>query len=144
VKNIAARKRFLQALNQARRRTAPGKERDALASVLDLLAGAGEPVWDDLPWQFFREGLEIVPLLSPTSDDETEAALLRYCAGGSVPFHIHTGDEHVVILDGSQQDEAALYSSGTGMVNLAGTGHSVSSPEGCVVGILWEKPIRFP
>jgi len=54
VKNIAARKRFLQALNQARRRTAPGKERDALASVLDLLAGAGEPVWDDLPWQFFR------------------------------------------------------------------------------------------
>ena len=144
MKSIAARKRFLQALDQTRRRTARGKEREALASVLGLLAGAGEPVWDDLPWRFFREGLEIVPLLSPTEFDEAEAALLRYRAGAMVPFHIHTGDEHVFILDGSQQDEAARYVSGTGMVNRAGTGHSVSSPEGCVVGILWEKPIRFP
>ena len=142
--NLAKQRRFLRALDGTRGRMTPGRHRNALAAVLDYLGGSEEPAWGDLPWRFFREGLEIVPLLSPTSDDETEAALLRYCAGGSVPFHIHTGDEHVVILDGSQQDEAALYSSGTGMVNLAGTGHSVSSPEGCVVGILWEKPIRFP
>lgn len=144
MKNIAVKKRFLRALVQTRRRTAPGKGRDALASVLDLLAGAGEPIWDDLPWQFFREGLEIIPLLAPTQDDAAEAALLRYRVGALVPFHIHTGDEHVVILEGGQQDEAARYPAGTSVVNLAGTGHSVSSPEGCVVGILWEKPIRFP
>jgi anti-sigma factor ChrR (cupin superfamily) len=144
VKSVEARNRFLSALDQTRRRTAPGRGRDALASVLDFLAGAGQPVWGDLPWQFFREGLEIVPLLSPIRFDEAEAALLRYRAGAAVPFHIHTGDEHVLVLDGSQQDDAARYLAGTGMVNRAGTGHSVSSPEGCVVGILWEKPIRFP
>jgi anti-sigma factor ChrR (cupin superfamily) len=142
--DLAVRRRFLRAVDQTRAGMAPGRARDALSSVLDYLAGSGEPAWADLPWRFFREGLDIVPLLLTPRDDEAEAALLWYRAGATVPFHFHTGDEHVFVLHGSQEDEAGNYPSGTTMLNPEGTSHSVASPDGCIVGILWEKPIRFP
>jgi anti-sigma factor ChrR (cupin superfamily) len=141
--SLSKQARFRGALDGTRARMAPGRERNALTAVLDYLGGAEEPMWSDLPWRFFRDGLEIVPL-SPSDGVQAEAALLRYQAGASVPYHIHTGDEHVLVLDGSQQDEQGRYPTGTVMLNPAGTGHSVSSPEGCVVGILWEKPVLFP
>jgi len=116
-----------------------------LTSVLNYVEGRSseEPVWGALPWQFFREGLEIVPL-SPTGQIDDVAALLRYRAGASVPYHVHLGIEHVLVLNGSQEDEHGRYSCGASTTNPAGTAHSVTSSEGCVVGIVWERPIEFP
>ncbi|HXJ02309.1 MAG TPA: cupin domain-containing protein [Micropepsaceae bacterium] len=99
--------------------------------------------WDDLPWTHFHDGIESVELSSPKGGDAT-AALLRYRAGASVPHHLHEGDEHIVILSGSQRDERGFYGCGATVFNPAGSAHSVISSEGCVVGICWEKPVSFP
>jgi anti-sigma factor ChrR (cupin superfamily) len=98
--------------------------------------------WAGFPWTVFRDGIDIVPL-SPPADGEGAAALLRYRAGASAPYHFHAGDEYVVILSGSQRDSRGRYKSGTVAFNPAGSAHDVSSLEGCVVGIFWQKPVVF-
>jgi quercetin dioxygenase-like cupin family protein len=98
--------------------------------------------WAGLPWIVFRDGIDIVPLSSRPGNEGT-AALLRYRAGASAPYHFHAGDEHVVILSGSQRDSRGRYKRGTIAFNPAGSAHDVSSLEGCVVGIFWQKPVVF-
>jgi quercetin dioxygenase-like cupin family protein len=102
----------------------------------------GTPLWAGLPWERFRDGIEILRLQCDGGEDSA-AALLRYRAGTSGPDHLHTGDEHILVLEGSQQDGRGRYSRGATVLNPAGSSHRVSSPEGCVVGIFWEKPVRF-
>ena len=95
-----------------------------------------------LQWQPFREGVDILPIYNATSS-ECACALLRYHPNASVPEHAHTGMEHLLILRGSQQDEHGVYRAGTLLINPTDTHHAVSSPEGCVVLAIWEKPVRF-
>ena len=64
-----------------------------------LLAGG----WRGLAFGPFRPGMEIHRLYGGDGDGPS-AALLRYAPGGSVPLHEHTGFEHVLVLDGSQED----------------------------------------
>jgi len=71
------------------------------------------------------------------------AALLRYAPGASIPGHRHGGYEHILVLDGAQQDERGRYPKGTLIVNEPGTEHHVSSPEGCLVLVIWEKRVTF-
>lgn len=73
----------------------------------------------------------------------SSAALLRYEPGASIKPHRHTGFEHVLVLEGSQQDERGRYSAGTLVVNPPGTMHHVSSPEGCLVLVIWQSPVEF-
>ena len=98
--------------------------------------------WDDLPWVYFRDGIDTVALSCPQGG-VAAAALLRYRAGASIPDHLHTGDEHIIVLSGSQRDERGTYVRGATIFNAAGSTHNVFSPEGCVVGVFWEKPVRF-
>src|SRR5258706_4964481 len=122
----------------------------ALASYLgDVAYGPGsqkshDPArsWDDLPWTYFHDGVDSIALFCP-EDGAAAAALLRYRAGAAVPDHLHTGDEHIIVLSGSQRDERGVYGCGATIFNPAGSAHSVISTEGCVVGIWWEKPVRF-
>lgn len=95
-----------------------------------------------LQWQSFREGVDIIPLYQSTQS-ECSCALLRYQPNASVPEHEHVGMEHLFILKGSQQDEYGVYEAGTFLVNPIDTHHQVSSPEGCVVLAIWEKPVKF-
>ena len=53
--------------------------------------------WRDLPFEPFREGVEIHRL----ADGPAAAALLRYAPGASVPRHRHTGLETILVLTGS-------------------------------------------
>jgi anti-sigma factor ChrR (cupin superfamily) len=69
--------------------------------------------------------------------------VLRYLPGAEVPRHVHTGFEHILVLSGAQHDERGRYTAGTFVVNPAGTAHRVWSPEGCLVLIVWERPVRF-
>lgn len=104
-----------------------------------LIARACAP--DSVGWEPFRAGVEIVRLY--TSDDGRSAALLRYAPGASVPLHEHPGYEHILILSGSQVDERGTHPTGTLLVNPPGSAHAVSSPDGCVVLAIWERPVKF-
>lgn len=95
---------------------------------------------DTLPWQPFRPGIEIYRLYG---DGETgaAAALLRYQPGAIVPQHDHQGFEHIFVLTGSQIDSNGEHQAGTLVINPPGTHHSVTSPLGCIVLAIWEKPV---
>jgi anti-sigma factor ChrR (cupin superfamily) len=93
-------------------------------------------------WQPLRPGIEIRRLFRHPQTGY-EIAMLRYAPGASVPAHRHGGDEHVHVLHGSQCDERGRHVAGTYLYNAAGTEHSVSSEEGCVVLIHWLAPVQF-
>jgi len=97
---------------------------------------------DQLPWQPFRPGIEIYPL-SQNLETGYQVALLRYQAGAVVPRHYHPGYEHILVLSGAQQDEQGQYSAGQFVINTPGSRHRVTSAEGCIVLIFWEKPVVF-
>ena len=104
----------------------------------DLFSLAADP--DRLEWQPFRPGIEIHRLYQ-TDADGSAAALLKYAPGATVPTHDHSGYEHIIVLSGSQQDERGVYPAGTLVINPPGSGHAVASEAGCIVLIVWEKPV---
>ena len=73
----------------------------------------------------------------------SSAAVLRYEPGASVPPHRHVGYEHVYVLQGSQRDERGEYPAGTLVINPPGSEHSVESPSGCLVLVIWQQPVAF-
>jgi anti-sigma factor ChrR (cupin superfamily) len=95
-----------------------------------------------LAWEPFREGIE-VSWLYRNGDHGPAAAYLRYAPGARVPFHLHAGYEHVMILAGSQTDRNGRHRTGTLVVNPPGTSHEVVSEDGCLVLIIWERPVIF-
>jgi anti-sigma factor ChrR (cupin superfamily) len=60
-----------------------------------------------------------------------------------VPRHEHAGYEHVFVLAGSQQDARGSYGKGSFVSNPPGTAHEVLSPEGCLVLVIWQRPVVF-
>ena len=100
----------------------------------------------ELSWQPFRPGVEIYPLYGFTNgnpDGGSAAALLRYQPGASVPRHRHRGYEHIWVLSGSQSDDRGTYETGDFAVNPPDSHHSVWSDMGCIVLIVWEKPVEL-
>ena len=93
-------------------------------------------------WEPFRGGIEISRLYG-NGQHGPAAALLRYQPGASVPWHRHTGYEHVLVLAGSQADQSGLHQAGTLVINPPGSRHAVVSDTGCLVLIIWEKPVVF-
>jgi anti-sigma factor ChrR (cupin superfamily) len=92
-------------------------------------------------WEPYRPGVEIRRLYQ--SDGGPAAALLRYEPGASIPYHEHTGYEHILVLQGAQRDERGLYPAGTLVVNPPGSAHAVNSDSGCIVLVIWERAVRF-
>jgi anti-sigma factor ChrR (cupin superfamily) len=105
--------------------------------IRDLAAGG----WKGLSFGPFREGVTMHRLYG--DDEGPSAAVLKYEPGASVPMHEHTGFEHLLVLDGSQSDDRGHYVKGTLAVNPPGTTHRVWSEEGCVVLLIWERPVRL-
>jgi anti-sigma factor ChrR (cupin superfamily) len=103
--------------------------------IADFLTGA----WRQCAFEYFRDGVEICRLVR----GEPELALLRYAPGASVPKHLHTGLETILVLEGSQSDESGRYGPGSLVANAEGSVHSVASEEGCVVLIQWTKPVAL-
>lgn len=97
---------------------------------------------EQIPWQPFRESISIHQLYCDAKTGAS-AALLRYDAGAKVPLHEHQGYEHIFVLDGSQQDFQGEYGKGSLVINPPGTRHEVFSKGGCIVLIIWEKPVNL-
>jgi anti-sigma factor ChrR (cupin superfamily) len=93
-------------------------------------------------WEAFHPGIEARRIYGSPGQGPA-AALLRYAPGASLPGHAHTGYEHIYVVSGEQCDERGVYPQGTLVVNPPGTSHSVSSLHGCVVLVVWERPVRF-
>lgn len=91
------------------------------------------------PFEPFRDGVEIAHICK----GEPAVALLRYAPGSSVPRHLHTGMETILVLQGAQSDENGTYPEGSLMINPEGSAHSVWSDTGCVVLIQWERPVKI-
>jgi anti-sigma factor ChrR (cupin superfamily) len=96
----------------------------------------------DLPWEPFRGGIE-ASWLYQNGEHGPAAAYLRYAPGAQVPFHWHAGYEHVFVLEGSQTDLNGRHTKGALVINPPGSSHDVVSEDGCIVLVVWERPIVF-
>jgi anti-sigma factor ChrR (cupin superfamily) len=94
-----------------------------------------------LSFEELRPGVDIHVLHD--AEDGARAAILRYAPGARVPAHLHEGFEYIYVLEGEQSDERCTYPSGSFVINEPGVTHRVSSETGCVVLILWMKPVVF-
>jgi anti-sigma factor ChrR (cupin superfamily) len=94
-----------------------------------------------LAFEELRPGVDIHVLHE--SPDGARVAILRYAAGAEVPPHRHEGYEYIYVLSGEQGDERGTYSAGSFVVNEPGMVHRVTSREGCVVLIMWQRPVVF-
>ena len=110
----------------------------AVLNVLDA-----ESLLELAGWRPFRAGIDILPLYGTLGEHESSAALLRYRPGASVPTHEHPDYEHVVVLKGSQRDAVGTYRRGTLVINSPGSRHAVTSDDGCVVLVIWNRPVAF-
>lgn len=97
---------------------------------------------DAFTWQPFRPGVTIHRLYGDGQQGPS-AALLKYEPGATIPEHEHTGYEHIVILSGSQRDATGNHQRGTLVINPPGSSHDLVSEAGCIVLIIWEKPVRI-
>lgn len=94
-----------------------------------------------LRFQELRPGVEIHVLHDAA--DGARVAILRYAPGAAVPTHRHEGYEYIYVLDGAQSDERGSYSAGSFVINEPGMTHQVSSDSGCIVLIIWQRPVTF-
>ena len=106
----------------------------------DLFSLATQP--EKLSWEPFRPGVEIHRLYS-SGEKGSSAALLKYEPGASVPNHLHTGYEHIIVLSGEQSDRQGTHTAGTLVINEPGSQHDIISKSGCIVLIVWEKPVSI-
>lgn len=106
-------------------------------SFANLIAGG----WKEAAFGPVRPGVDICRLAGDPAG--ASVALLRYEPGARVPLHEHLGLETILVLAGVQSDDRGRYAAGAMVVNPAGSRHRVWSDEGCVVLILWEKPVRI-
>jgi len=93
----------------------------------------------EFSWHPFRQGVEIHRLWGEPGGGES-GVLLRYAPGGTVPAHRHEEVEEIFVLSGSQRDARGVYAAGSHVVNPPGSSHTVESPEGCLVLVIWQRP----
>jgi anti-sigma factor ChrR (cupin superfamily) len=105
------------------------------------LSRPGEWV-DGIRWQRFQPGVEIHRLYGDGLTGPA-AALLRFQPGGKIPLHFHTGYEHILVLEGSQEDEHGQLVAGGVRIHPPGSSHSVMSESGCLVLAIYEKAVSF-
>jgi len=97
---------------------------------------------DALSWEPFRSGVAIHRLYG-NGKQGPSAALLKYEPGATVPEHSHTGYEHIIVLSGEQRDHQGTHTAGTLVINEPGSHHNIVSSAGCIVLIIWEKPVAL-
>ena len=105
----------------------------------DLVHLAKQP---DFSWDSLRPGIQIHRLYGDEHGGPS-AAILRYAPGATLARHEHTGYEHIFVLEGAQVDDRGTYDAPCFIVNPPGSEHSVASPAGCLVLVIWQEPVVF-
>lgn len=96
---------------------------------------------DTIKWQKLRDGVDIYPIYR--NEKGASAAILRLHPGTTIPEHLHTGYENILVLAGFQTDEENAYTTGDFVAFSPGSSHSIHSKNGGIVLAIWEKPIQF-
>jgi anti-sigma factor ChrR (cupin superfamily) len=96
----------------------------------------------DFTWESLRPGIEMHRIYGGGADGSS-SALLRYAPGATLSRHGHPGHEHIFLLEGSQTDDHGTYAAPCFIVNPPGSSHGVTSVDGCLVLVIWEKPVIF-
>jgi anti-sigma factor ChrR (cupin superfamily) len=97
---------------------------------------------DALAWEPFRDGIRAAWLYRNGAHGAA-AAYLRYEPGAGVPRHWHAGYEHVFVLRGSQTDHNGRHGPGSLVISPPGSAHEIVSEDGCIVLVIWERPVVF-
>lgn len=98
-------------------------------------------IWRTEAWLSPRPGIKVRELYG--ADDGYRISLVRYSAGARVPEHIHMGDEHTYVLEGTVRDAAGEFPVGSYLMRPEGSRHSVWSERGALVLTHRLGPIRF-
>jgi anti-sigma factor ChrR (cupin superfamily) len=112
------------------------EQRIHLQRLLDI-----EQWQHELPWQFFRPGVEIHRLYQQPGG--STCALIRYAPGAAVPLHQHRGYEHILVLSGGQSDSNGHYDTGSLLISPPGSQHQIASEKGCIVLAIWQRDESF-
>ena len=80
--------------------------------------------------------------LSYDRDTGRSAVLIRFEPGSSYAAHRHPAGEEYYVLEGSLEDGGRTYGAGSYVYHPAGSAHSPSSKEGCVLFISLPGPIE--
>ena len=67
--------------------------------------------------------------------------MLRYYPGARAAMHLHPGFELIFVLDGTLETATGIHRAGTLEVCAPGSVHAPWSEEGCVLLVVWEKPV---
>lgn len=110
------------------------------SEVLRYVLTPSDLAQDHQQWEVLRPGVRIRELFIGA---DLRIALLSYIPGARVPLHVHTGDEHIFVIQGTQSDEHGEYGAGSYVFNPAGSRHAVYSREGCLVLIQWRAPVAL-
>jgi anti-sigma factor ChrR (cupin superfamily) len=97
-----------------------------------------DPTGTALVWQPFRPGITAAWIYQ-TPGGGPAAALLRYQPGAGVPLHRHPGWEHILILEGSQNDGTTTHGPGTLIASPPESQHRIRSDKGCLALLVWER-----
>lgn len=98
---------------------------------------------DSLPWEKTPfPGVEMKVLMR---DSETGmvTTLTRMAPGASLPDHTHVGIEQSYVLEGTLQDEDGAATAGQFVWRPAGSRHTATSPDGCLVIAFLQRPNTF-
>lgn len=101
-----------------------------------------EKLLSQLLWKPLHKDV-FISLIYAAGKGLSQAAVLHYLPGSSIPRHRHPGFEHILILHGSQEDGTRTYGPGTLVIQDSGSEHRIASPEGCIALGIWEKPVEF-
>jgi hypothetical protein len=113
-----------------------------------LKLGLGDVEIPDIEFKEYQPGLRknvlIHLLFDNTKDDPagSDAALIRYLPGASVPRHLHMGYEMVLVLQGEYVENDVLYTPGSLIIRAPGTTHEMRSSSGCTILAMRDVPVK--
>ena len=112
------------------------------SNVFDLLKTP-----DQIDWQEYAEGTSIYSRYK--SESRASAALFKSKEGIQLPRHLHTGDEHFLLLSGKiaktwePDNEISIADKGDFVIAKPETIHSVSIEENGIVLMIFDKLNKF-
>lgn len=109
----------------------------------------GSVVFPDMEFEDMEPGLRKnvkVHMLfdNKKSDPEggSDAAIIKYLPGASVPLHLHQGYEMVLVLDGEYIENEVSYLPGALIIRAPGTTHAMRSVTGCTFLAMRDAPVK--